>query len=550
MAIGLAQGIGQALVAGANQYAQSKLEKEARDQQDADRLRAQGIQDVRLGRETQAWDQAQQDRQAENLALAGQADMLANDENPVYQTYMHYQQVQNPPPAAVTTPDPTAKPAGGIGPTMPTDIATSRGMVQPQVAAPVNGLPTVVAGAPQGLAKIPASTPAPSAQANAPTAPQGPPRVAPAGWKSGDSEVDALNDKYQKVHDQTRQDLAKIREKAGGDVDKYNAMTAAYMRMKKPEIDKVDGELSDYNKKMQQKVLADEAYSKMKALYFGSDADMAKSFGAGTRRSIDPLTHVQGITLANGTFLPLQTATVMGLMGMGLADHKDLSKALETDGSNFTKAMEKKEQIASNEKIAGMQSAAAMYRTDHPSGDKITQRAEAAEANHLAMYPGDFKGAREAKQKVILGEKSDSDAKVFEGASKAAARAIAPWFNSQTKQWEDSFTPQMALGMYQSMARRKDIGIQTANNIKLSLPPGHQKFINDAIAEAAKVQAAKPAPAPAAPTPSAPEPVAKPTAKQGTPTAPPVSLLTEGQDTPFKNGQVWSLRNGKPVRVK
>lgn len=32
--------------------------------------------------------------------------------------------------------------------------------------------------------------------------------------------------------------------------------------------------------------------------------------------------------------------------------------------------------------------------------------------------------------------------------------------------------------------------------------------------------------------------------------APPAELLTEGEETTFKNGQTWTLQNGKPVRVK
>jgi hypothetical protein len=40
---------------------------------------------------------------------------------------------------------------------------------------------------------------------------------------------------------------------------------------------------------------------------------------------------------------------------------------------------------------------------------------------------------------------------------------------------------------------------------------------------------------------------AKPTAPAG---APPVSMLKEGVPTGFKNGQVWTLRNGQPVQVK
>jgi hypothetical protein len=32
--------------------------------------------------------------------------------------------------------------------------------------------------------------------------------------------------------------------------------------------------------------------------------------------------------------------------------------------------------------------------------------------------------------------------------------------------------------------------------------------------------------------------------------APPVKYLKEGQQTTFKNGEVWTLQNGKPVRIK
>jgi hypothetical protein len=31
---------------------------------------------------------------------------------------------------------------------------------------------------------------------------------------------------------------------------------------------------------------------------------------------------------------------------------------------------------------------------------------------------------------------------------------------------------------------------------------------------------------------------------------PPVNLLKEGANTAFDNGQVWSLKDGKPIRVK
>ena len=31
--------------------------------------------------------------------------------------------------------------------------------------------------------------------------------------------------------------------------------------------------------------------------------------------------------------------------------------------------------------------------------------------------------------------------------------------------------------------------------------------------------------------------------------APPVSLLSEGKQTKFKNGQVWTLENGKAVKI-
>jgi hypothetical protein len=42
-----------------------------------------------------------------------------------------------------------------------------------------------------------------------------------------------------------------------------------------------------------------------------------------------------------------------------------------------------------------------------------------------------------------------------------------------------------------------------------------------------------------------------PTKPAAAPTSsPPVSLLKEGVETKFKNGQTWTLKNGKPVQVK
>lgn len=52
-------------------------------------------------------------------------------------------------------------------------------------------------------------------------------------------------------------------------------------------------------------------------------------------------------------------------------------------------------------------------------------------------------------------------------------------------------------------------------------------------------------PPPGGPAPAQPAPAAKPAASA----TPPVSKLKEGEKTTFANGQVWTLRNGKPVRV-
>jgi hypothetical protein len=52
------------------------------------------------------------------------------------------------------------------------------------------------------------------------------------------------------------------------------------------------------------------------------------------------------------------------------------------------------------------------------------------------------------------------------------------------------------------------------------------------------------APAPAASGGAPAKPAAAPTS------SPPVSLLKEGVETKFKNGQTWTLKNGKPVQVK
>ena len=41
----------------------------------------------------------------------------------------------------------------------------------------------------------------------------------------------------------------------------------------------------------------------------------------------------------------------------------------------------------------------------------------------------------------------------------------------------------------------------------------------------------------------------KPDTKESLPAAA-ISKLKEGQNTTFNNGQVWTLKNGKPVRVK
>jgi hypothetical protein len=52
-------------------------------------------------------------------------------------------------------------------------------------------------------------------------------------------------------------------------------------------------------------------------------------------------------------------------------------------------------------------------------------------------------------------------------------------------------------------------------------------------------------------------PVAQPMAPQPTPQPKPAALppeamrmLSEGQPTPFRNGQVWTLQKGQPVRIK
>jgi hypothetical protein len=57
---------------------------------------------------------------------------------------------------------------------------------------------------------------------------------------------------------------------------------------------------------------------------------------------------------------------------------------------------------------------------------------------------------------------------------------------------------------------------------------------------------------PDAAAPAATAPAAAPSAKPAaTPSStPPVSLLKEGVETKFKNGQTWTLKNGKPVQVK
>lgn len=57
---------------------------------------------------------------------------------------------------------------------------------------------------------------------------------------------------------------------------------------------------------------------------------------------------------------------------------------------------------------------------------------------------------------------------------------------------------------------------------------------------------------PDAAAPAATAPAAAPSAKPAaTPSStPPVSLLKEGVETSFKNGQTWTLKNGKPVQVK
>lgn len=43
---------------------------------------------------------------------------------------------------------------------------------------------------------------------------------------------------------------------------------------------------------------------------------------------------------------------------------------------------------------------------------------------------------------------------------------------------------------------------------------------------------------------------ATPSAPAGGGGTPPISALTEGQNTRFKNGQVWTLRDGQPVKVR
>lgn len=75
----------------------------------------------------------------------------------------------------------------------------------------------------------------------------------------------------------------------------------------------------------------------------------------------------------------------------------------------------------------------------------------------------------------------------------------------------------------------------------------YQEDINDVTAQLRALRAAPADGAPrAAPAPAAP---AAPRAAQSSQT-PPANMLREGVQTRFRNGQVWTLRDGKPVRIQ
>jgi hypothetical protein len=75
------------------------------------------------------------------------------------------------------------------------------------------------------------------------------------------------------------------------------------------------------------------------------------------------------------------------------------------------------------------------------------------------------------------------------------------------------------------------------------------KEIRSEVETQYKVRPDAAAPIGSGPAPAAPS--AKPAAAPAAPASSlPVNLLKEGVETSFKNGQTWTLKNGKPTQVK
>ena len=348
MSLGLASGIGQALVAGASEY-QKKSEEER------DRLRREDIQNTQLTRQTELWNEQQNQKQAEDDALAQQFDYGAGPTNPIQQHADAVNAIQQGP----------AAPVGQdiAGPTASPEPASTAPGERPQPAP--TGAP-----APQGIAKVnlgeqPAPPPSP-AQSQAPSAPL-------------DPEATELNNRYQVYQKRFEDAAAKIKTEAAGDPKKERQLKAGYMRVMKGDtkLQSLESDFQNYQKNIQAKIASDRSNAFVDAALRNDIPTLEGMFGKGTRPGKDPVTGLQGVFLADGkTFIGQGIVAGRAMLKAGLIDQKQYAQMSINDAKITQTMLKDAADNAAEERMRARSSISAHVGGGGEGGNKTLQVAD------------------------------------------------------------------------------------------------------------------------------------------------------------------------------
>lgn len=513
MAKGLVAGIGEALVGAGTQYAGSSASER-------DRKRLEGIQDIQLGRQTQAWEERQAQVAADEAFRAKNLEDLANpDIKPFHETEKMVedmrQRLTQPavPPAGPAPQAPQQSPQVQEAPRPSgTFVGPMPGAQKPapSVPNPVPGAATVTTS-PRGIAnvQVPGEQAAPS-----PTAPAGP--QAPTGTAPqtiSDPELASLHSQYEPFQRRAADAVAKIKREAAGDPVKERRMLAAYQRVLEadPKFKSVEEGLNSYVTRAKQEAVAARGNMLVDALV-RRDPKALQGLGLPTETGTDPITGLNGVKMPDGSIFGWEAVVAYGLLKSGKIDSKSYAKTIEDMSKDRVALMKAQEQAntarfsaeeATRRAIETKQIPSTTVHISSPGDNKTIQQAEAARSSAERMAKLDKKSpeevtraGEEAYQKILMApvEKTAAAAEKERNAHELRLTgAQLKEVDSSVKSATDSLTGRVKVSVDQAVKERDRLSQKFGVDAGLAYMSRLPKELNAGIGAADSVRATQPA---------------------------------------------------------